>query len=536
MTKHKDKRVTNVNSINPVDYFNQNCVEHTFELLLRIKNVERTGIKSITYIKNVSDKSKRMIVFDEVTNFFEAEMENGLNMPIGIKHTPFMMLQKYVYKGNWRAAVNYVIYQLMNNNNDYVRISTEYYRRIIKSDRYGVKRASQSIWKRQTIVDDYGKDFLSQVEKFKSFTIEPNNKEFKRDHDNCYNLYNEFDHKPMPLKKYKGTEGWEWTNTLLKHIFGEQYTLGLIYLKVLYENPKQALPILVLISEERQTGKTTFVNFMSLLFGANSVVINPQDISNSFNGSYAEKNIIMIEESHFDSRQALEKIKNLSTQKEILVNSKFVAQYSIPFFGKIIITSNDENKFSKVDDPEIRYWVRKIPTLEGRANHEILTDLKNEIPAFLCFLENMATIETEPNNLLKSDGTVLTSRSRMVFTKEELETDALTFVKKESRESLHKDLEIYLDNHGQQNVSVEIFYFISINIKDRFFPHNHRFSTSYINRVLKNNMKLEKADKTMRFIPLQQSDITEDSIVGRPYMYKNPYFGVEDEHKPDVPF
>ncbi len=53
---------------------------------------------------------------------------------------------------------------------------------------------------------------------------------------------------------------------LVSHIFGEQYELGMDYLQLLYLRPVQKLPILLLVSEERNTGKTTFLNFLKALF------------------------------------------------------------------------------------------------------------------------------------------------------------------------------------------------------------------------------------------------------------------------------
>lgn len=523
-----DKEIIEIKDINPIDFYNQNGVEDVINLMVfKIKPLERIGINALTFVINKPDKTERMIIVDSETKTFEAIKKNGLKMELGVKYTPFMMLHRFVFKGHFFRAMSYVIYEVMNNKADYIRVGTDYYQRIIKPDRYGIEREELKLWKKTTIIDDHGKEILDKIELFKDFTMEPNNKTHARHVGDFYNLYSKFDHEPCDIEDYIGVEQFEWTEKLLRHIFGEHYELGLKYLKVLYEHPKQTLPILVLISEERQTGKTTFVNYMSILFGANTVVINPQDIGNSFNGAYTEKNIIMIEESHFDSRQALEKIKNLSTQKEILVNTKFIQQYSMPFFGKIIITSNDENKFSKVDEEEIRYWVRKIPTLTGKENHNILETMKNEIPFFLKHLELMDDIDFK--------------RSRMVFTREELSTSALQAVQKESREGIHKDILIYLDNHAQQHKDVEEFFFIGIHIKDAWFQNNSRYNVSYINNVLKTKMKLDKVDKAKRFIPLQKglSDMSE-TVVGRPYIYKNPYFGTDevdlDFNDLDTPF
>lgn len=53
---------------------------------------------------------------------------------------------------------------------------------------------------------------------------------------------------------------------LMHHIFEEQYELGLDYMQLLYMQPTQKLPILLLVSEERNTGKTTFPNFLKSIF------------------------------------------------------------------------------------------------------------------------------------------------------------------------------------------------------------------------------------------------------------------------------
>ena len=92
-------------------------------------------------------------------------------------------------------------------------------------------------------------------------------------------------------------------------------------MQCLYLYPKQSLPILVLVSEDRGTGKSTFITLLELLFGDNMVIANPEDIGSSFNSSYTDKNIIAIEESRFESTQTTEKLKNLATQKKILVNA-----------------------------------------------------------------------------------------------------------------------------------------------------------------------------------------------------------------------
>lgn len=502
-----------ISHINPVDYFNLNFVQYTIDFLSTVKNVKITGIDSLTYVENKSDEKKRMIVIEN--GLFVANEKNGLNLQVNYKYTPFMIIQKIMFKDNFWRALNFVIIEIMKNESDYIRVGTKFYKKIKKVDRNGIVRNELKIWEKQLIIDDYGKKALDSIPKFNDFTIEPDNKNYKQVVGNNYNLYSEFEHKPCDPSDYIGDMQVYWTMTLMNHIFGEQIDIGMQYIKVLYDLPKQKTPILVLTSEERETGKTTFVDYLEMLFGANSVIINPENISNSFNGAYADKNLIMIEESKFENTQAIEKLKNLATQKKILVNTKFVQEYSIPFHGHIIITSNDENKFSKVDNPEIRYWVRKIPSLKNKANHNILSDMKKEIPYFLYKLSLMDDVDT--------------TKSRQVFEADDLTTDALLNVKKESLPSLHKDIMILLDEHSMEYDNIDAFYFTASDLKDKWFRNNSKIEINYINRILKNSIELEK-QKVQRYIPIQSNEGAYFAKKnGRPYCFKNPYFVEKEE-------
>lgn len=501
-----------VDEINPVDYYNINHVQNCFEMMLKVKGVKAVSIDALTVYVNKGDDTKRMIVIED--GHFVAKMKNDLHLEVGKKNTPFMMLQKFKFRDSFTQTIAYVQYEIMLNDYPFVRIGTKYFKVISKIDRYSIIRSELVLWDKATIAEDYPKEIFNNLQKYDDFTIVPDNKSHNPVVGNNYNLYSPFEHESCTKEEYAGeVEGWYWIQTLIEHIFGDQYELGLIYIKTLYDLPKQPLPILVLVSEERSTGKTTFVDFLNILFGANAVIINPQDISNQFNGPYADKNVIIIEESRFDSVQSTEKLKNLSTQKEILVNSKNVRQYSIPFYGKLIITSNDETKFSTVDGAEIRYWVRKIPSLVGKANHRILIDLKNEIPQFLYYLSTLPNVDT--------------SKSRMVFDAAEIKTKELEDVKKESRSGLCKDLEIILDTFMLENTDVESFKFIAKHIKDKFFSRTDKYEINYIAKVLKNELKLT-TEKMQRFLPLQENNsFHQTKVSGTPFVLINKYYKLE---------
>lgn len=497
--------------INPVDYFNENHAQYILTMYVNKPLGHFTSPDSFSYTENRVDRKTKMIVLKD--NYFMALKENALGMPIGELYTPFRMLCEFEFKNNWQRAIWFIVTEIMNNPVPYIRVSTKFFKVIKKVDRNKIVRTELKLWDKITITDDHGRKYINKIPIYDDFTIEPNNKTYNQIRGNNYNLYAPFEHEPAKNFKEKDIV---WTTKLLKHIFGEQYELGLIYLKVLYDLPTQKLPILVLTSEERSTGKTTFLDYLELLFGANSVVINPQDISNSFNGAYATSNIIMIEESRFDSAQATEKLKNLATQKKIMVNTKFVQQYSIPFHGKLVITSNDEKKFSRVDDSEIRYWVRKVPTLTGKANHNILNDLRDEIPYFLAKLNSLPSIDT--------------SKSRMVFEHESLTTEALQTVKLESRSGLHKELEFLFDSHCAENQGIKTFKFIAKDIKEVWFPNNQRVEINYINSVLQNQMKLER-EKMQRYTPLESHSLNSKNKSGKPFKIENPYYDPDQARK-----
>jgi len=113
------------------------------------------------------------------------------------------------------------------------------------------------------------------------------------------------------------------------------------------------------------------------------------------------------------------------------VNMKMIQHFSIPFFGKIIMNSNNEDKFIKIDQKEIRFLVRKLE-IPKISNHNILMDMVEEIPAFLYHLTTLPIPDF--------------TQSRMVFTAEELSNNTLSKVKEKSKNWLYQELkELFKD-------------------------------------------------------------------------------------------
>ena len=377
----------------------------------------------------------------------------------------------------------------MNSKNPFIRVGIDYFKVITKQDRFGIKQTELKRWSKSEIIQDLGKKYIDTVPRYDDFIIEPNNDRYKSRVGNLYNMYSKFPHKAKP-------GSWKWTKILLKHVFGDQYRQGLIYLQCLYLYPKKPLPVLALVSQDRQTGKSTFIDWLNIVFGNNMIIINPEDITSQFNGVYATKNIIAIEETLIEKSASVEKIKSLSTQKFIAVNMKHVSHFKLPFFGKIIMASNNEDKFIKVDSDEIRFFVRKL-SKPNHHNHNILEDMVAEIPAFLDYLKDLP----------KPDFT----KSRMVLTADEITNDTLSNVKEHSKSGLYHELfEYFTDYFLTDPIGKDLkeIKFTVKNIKEKFFVNDKNISFSYLKRTFLHDFKLKKPEKISRFIDLNNQNTT----------------------------
>jgi len=413
----------------------------------------------------------------------------------------------------------------------FIRVGIDYFKKIKHTDRYGIKSIKLKKWNRQELKGDFGEEFKMFIDTFDDFIIEPNNIDYRAVIGNLYNLYAPFPHKP-----YDGVvdehRHLKWTMVLMKHIFGTQWgtknepLAGIKYMKILYADPKQPLPILSLVSKERGTGKSTFIDYLTQVFSANMNVIKPETLKGTFNGSYALKNIVAIEETQIDDIYVLQKLKAISTQKTMDVNEKFIQNYTVPYFGKIIIASNDDTKFVKIDDEEIRYWVRKIPPTTVN-NPNILNDLTAEIPYFLKWLLDVPEFKYE---------------GRQAIPLWETDTDQLAIIKKESKTWLYKEMYDRFESWFYQNSGVTELNISPLDVKDYWYSKDSKINTAFIRTVLKNEFELEMPEKTTRYSPIDAIGINPHvSKTGRPYLLKRSYFNIDDEvednsNKDELPF
>lgn len=300
----------------------------------------------------------------------------------------------------------------------YLRIGTALYKINTRPTADGGTVKSLVPWRYGTLSQDYGKDFMLSIPKYDGFCTVPSHVDYKRNVNNFYNLY-----EPIP---YRAKEGpCPHILSLVDHIFGEQRELGLDYFTLLYLHPVEKLPILVLVSEDRNTGKTTFLNFLKAIFGENLTFNTNEDFRSQFNSDWAGKLLITIDEALLSRREDSERLKNLSTAKIYKMEAKGKDRHEVEFFGKFILCSNNELCPIVIDPGETRYWVRKVcPLLHD--DTDFLDKLKAEIPAFLWMMQHRSLSTSK--------------ESRMWFAPSLLRTKALERIIAYGRDNTEQEL------------------------------------------------------------------------------------------------
>ena len=314
---------------------------------------------------------------------------------------------------------------------EYMRVGTTLYKVVNQPCANGGYEKKRVVWNNSTLRQDYGKNYLATVPKYDGFCIVPNHLNYQKEIEGFLNLYEPIEHKPQQ-------GDFSHIQSLMRHIFGEQYELGMDYMQLLYLQPTQKLPIVLLVSEERNTGKSTFLNFLKAVFENNVTFNTNEDFRSQFNSDWAGKLLIVVDEVLLNRREDSERLKNLSTTFTYKVEAKGKDRTEIAFFAKFVLCSNNEYLPILIDAGETRYWVRKIMPLQSDDTN-FLQKLKAEIPAFLYFLTQRELSTTQ--------------ESRMWFNPRLTHTAALQKIIRSNRNRLEIEMtELLLDIMSNMNV------------------------------------------------------------------------------------
>lgn len=394
-----------------------------------------------------------------------------------------------------------------DDRNEYMRVGTTFYKYVNRPNLNNTFDKILVPWTKDTIIQDYGKDFLQTIPKFDGFISIPSHMDYQLSLNGFRNNYHEVT-GPILKGEFPYIKGF------MEHLFKEQINLAYDYLSLLWQKPLQILPVLSLVSEDKHTGKTTFLWLLKMLFQNNAVFIEPDALRSNFNANWVEKLLIIIDEAHFNKPQDSDKIKRLSTSTSFNLESKGVNRVEVPFYGKVIMGSNHINDFILIDKNEIRYWVVEVE--KPKQFIENFEDkLESELPAFKYFIQNRK-LSTQ-------------KKSRMWFTKEQLHTKALERVVKGTRVSLENDLKIILlnlfDNYERDRLNFTLSELVNLVKQDHV-----RASMSQIKNIVEDKWLLQKTQSTTyKFYAHRYCELSKKTLVdeipkkGRVYTFDKSY-------------
>lgn len=360
---------------------------------------------------------------------------------------------------------------------EYVRVGTTYYKMVNQPQLRGGSVRKRIPWSVETLRQDHGKNFIADIPKYDGFCTVPSHTDYREEIDNFLNLYEAIDHVPE--------EGeFPHIESLVRHIFGEQYELGMDYLQLLYLRPVEKLPILLLVSEECNTGKSTFLNFLKAIFQDNVTFNTNDDFRSQFNSDWAGKLLIVVDDVLLNRREDTERLKNLSTALTYKVEAKGKDRYEVPFYTKFVLCSNNERNPVLIDAEETRFWVRKVCLLESD-DTQFLYKLKAEIPAFLFWLSNRQ-LSTEQEN-------------RMWFRPSLIHTAALDKIIRNNRSRVEIDMcEQILEVMNEQNIGE--FCFCINDLLSLLENTRHKVERYQVRVVVQDFWKLTPAPNAYTYV------------------------------------
>ena len=363
---------------------------------------------------------------------------------------------------------------------EYIRVGTSLYKLAHQPLANGTTVLRRIPWSFGTIRQDYGKSHTPPIKKYDGFCTVPSHTDYHKEIDGFYNLYEPITHVPV--------EG-EFPDIikLMRHIFGEQFELGLDYMQLLYRQPTQKLPILLLVSEERNTGKTTFLNFLKAVFQDNTTFNTNEDFRSQFNSDWAGKLLIVVDEVLLCRREDSERLKNRSTAQTYKVEAKGKDRQEVNFFAKFVLCSNNELFPVIIDVGETRYWVRKVMRLDSDDTN-FLQKLKEQIPAFLYYLQHRPLSTTK--------------ESRMWFNPALIRTEALERIMQSNRNHTEIDI-VELLRTIMESQNVDKVSFIPQDLLPLLSLNGVKVELWHIRKVVKELWRLKPAPNALSYTTYQ---------------------------------
>lgn len=342
----------------------------------------------------------------------------------------------------------------------YIKVLDDYLERQIKPDLNS--DGMTVVYVRRAVTElkmEKGISFVRDIPRFHNWITEPSHTNYRRTIEHTYEdqkfiFFNRYQPLPYKPKEFLPPAGFstdpmgfdyeqipEIQNTarFMKHIFGYQeyknkfLAIGWDWLALCYLAPKQRLPALALVSTEEGTGKSTFINLMLKMFGQNATKTDASRIGANFNSLMSGRVFIGVEETKDEKGQIENKLKDLITGYEMVVERKHKDSEVEESFCKFCFASNHEDSFMKVGSTTTRFFVMRVNSI-AQKDPNFEDKLYREIPYLMYFLQKRGVLYNEGK-----------PKDRLFFEPVDYENEALIKLRQASKDVVQQNMEELLN-------------------------------------------------------------------------------------------
>lgn len=215
---------------------------------------------------------------------------------------------------------------------------------------------------------------------------------FIQDHESGYVYYNSFrGFEIQPLDKVEGIENKKSVKLfmqLLKFIFStateDNLNWFIHWMAEGLRHPEIKMRSAVIIwSNMEGNGKSTIGNLLAKLYGRYASNITGAILKSQYNSFIRNKLFIMSDEltgeevdNVKDTKRYMDQLKNLITQDEVVINAKYISEYTVKDYAKYFFTSNNVNMIS-INNFSRRFFIIHAP--EKKMPQSFYTDFYNTV-------------------------------------------------------------------------------------------------------------------------------------------------------------
>lgn len=293
----------------------------------------------------------------------------------------------------------------------------------------------------------------------------------------------------------------------------------------------------MLVSKERGTGKTSFLNLLKYIYGNNAVIGGNDLIMSKFNSLLAGKLIVGVDESTLgDNKEVGEALKYMSTSRTMHIEKKGKDKKEVPAFCKFVLCSNEVRKGVFIAKDEIRFWVMRLtPWNDGEYDTGFEDLLESEVQAFLFYIKK----RWERNEMFVKE-----KEHRMWFNHTRFVNDDLRNMMSGAESNFESSLIDFLHDMFKDTGRTKL-YFDTAYIWENV-PDAKRKDQAYIRNVLKDMPGVKRMAESSKYampfrvtqVMSQVNDGQEEGEVMwptkkkqcRPYEFDARFFLTQDEY------